>query len=146
MECNYGNKNEMRFINIEFLKKLLNENFDKLINVLDNFGIEWYKMIDFIIINLKDKIIDINKKYWFNFEKKEKEIKFCKSESLEMRDYLKDLLDFWNVIFVCNYKLIQEKKVDFKKLLFKFNFLRLEFYLYEIDMMVIFEIFGCLCE
>lgn len=146
MECNYGIKNETRSTNIELLKKLLNENSDKLTNALDNLGTEWHKTIDFIITNLKDKITDINKKHWLNLEKKEKEIKSRKSESSEMRDYLKDLLDSWNVTLVCNYKSTQEKKADFRKLSSKLNLSRPEFYPHEIDTTAISEIFGRLCE
>lgn len=146
MEYNYGNTNETRSTNIEHLKKLLNENSDELTNTLDNLGAKWHEKIDFIIKELKDKITDINKKHWLNLEKKEKEIKSRKSESSEMRDCLKDLLDSCNVTLVCNYKSTQEKKADFRKLSTKLNLTRPEFYPHEIDTTAISANFGRLCE
>lgn len=40
---------------------------NKLINVFDNFGKEWYIEIDIIILNIKKEIIEINLKYLFDF-------------------------------------------------------------------------------
>lgn len=146
IEYNYGNKNETRSTNIELLKDLLNENSDKLTNALDNLGTKWHKTIDFIITELKEKITDINKKHWLNLEKKEEEIICSNSESLEMKDLLKGLLNTYNVTLVCNYKSTQEKKADFRRLSSKLNLSRPEFYPHEIDMRAISEMFGRLCE
>lgn len=146
IEYNSGNTNETRSTNIKALKTILDENSHKLTNTLDNLGKEWHKVVDLIITELKGKITDINNKHRLNLEKKEEEIESSSRESLEMRKYLKDLLDSNNVSLVCNYKSTEEKKADFRRLPSKLNLSRPEFYPREIDSTELPEIFGRLCE